>query len=115
MSLMRLSLENLKDLDYGKAAAMFDLALQRAVQDCVDRPGDKTKRNVVFQLDLKPIVDAGGELEAVEVKCLAKHKVPNQQVRSLQLLHRKDKGQDVLAFSPDSSDARQTGFGFSDE
>jgi len=114
MSLMVLSLENLKELDFGKVAVMFNSALERAVRDCVDRPGDKKVRKVTFQLDLKPIVDQDAELECVEVKCQAKTSVPNFQNRGLQLVPRKDRGQNVLAFNPDSADARQNDLGFTD-
>jgi hypothetical protein len=37
---MRLSLENIKEVQGGAPLEMFQSALRRAVKDCIDRPGD---------------------------------------------------------------------------
>jgi hypothetical protein len=55
MSLLRLSLESIKQLDGGMAMHTFQDAVQRAVKDCIERPGDKRARKVVLQLSLVPV------------------------------------------------------------
>jgi len=54
MGLKELTLANLKDLDFGKASTTFEVALQRAVKDCLDRPGDDRPRTVVLELKITP-------------------------------------------------------------
>jgi len=40
MAHMQLSLETLKDFNFGKASVPFEKALASAVRDCLDRVGD---------------------------------------------------------------------------
>jgi hypothetical protein len=46
VDLTKLTLESVKDLDMGTVAVAFQRHLERAVQDCLDRPGDLRLRPV---------------------------------------------------------------------
>ena len=71
---MTLDLSNLKDFDFGKADAAFNKCLENAVRDLLDRPGDKTARKVVLQVELTPIIQQDGDVVDADVnfQCLAK-------------------------------------------
>ncbi len=51
-----LSLDSLKDFDFGKAAVTFQAHLKNAVRDILDRPGDKTARAVIMETKITPVV-----------------------------------------------------------
>ena len=55
MSLMRFSLESMKELDGGKALEQFQEAVRRIVRDCIERPADKRKRVATLQLVPVPV------------------------------------------------------------
>jgi hypothetical protein len=57
MSLFSLSAETLKQLDRGAAAAALDQAIQRAVKDCLDRPGDDRARKISLTLEVRPVTE----------------------------------------------------------
>jgi hypothetical protein len=81
MALKLLTLENLTDLDFGKARNAFDKELRRCVEDCLDRPNDEAARTVTLQLTLKP-VSSGQECEACKGEFEIKSKVPVRRTRS---------------------------------
>lgn len=60
MGLQRLSLESMKRLDAGRAMEAFQLCVERATQDCVDRPGDNRARKVLLQMTFKPVTVVNG-------------------------------------------------------
>jgi hypothetical protein len=60
VGLKRFNLESLKDLKNGEALVTFQTAVQRAVKDCIDRPGDKRARKVILQMTLKPVPQITG-------------------------------------------------------
>lgn len=111
MGLKELTLENLKDLDYGKASLTFDKALRRAVADCLDRPGDNRARTVSLELKLSPVSDVVGSTISCEgakgvfkVKC----SIPNWETQMVDFGVKRD---GRLVFNEDSPrDHRQQTF-----
>ncbi len=71
-----LTLENLKELDFGKVDVAFARHLKRAVEDCMDRPGDETARVVRLSFLLKPVKDQDGHADDVAMQCQVTSKVP---------------------------------------
>jgi hypothetical protein len=110
--LVELSLATAKDLDDGKVAAIFDQHLRKAVADCMDRPGDPKPRTITLTISLKPVCDATGALDTINVKPHAHSSVPKSHVRELQLIPQKRRDGGVLTFNPMSSDSRQADLGF---
>lgn len=51
----RLGADTLDRLDRGAAGVAFNKAIEQAVVDCLDRPGDDRARTVTLQLVLKPV------------------------------------------------------------
>lgn len=79
-----LSLENLKQLDLGKISVAFDAELQRAVKDCMDRPGDKKARKVAIIFLLAPTDESTGTGDAndvLHVGCEITSVVPKRRTR----------------------------------
>jgi len=66
MALKELNLENLKDLDLGRANMMFMAALAQAVRDCINRPADERARKVTLELTLKPVCETIGQTLSCE-------------------------------------------------
>ena len=55
LGLFRLGADTLANLDRGRAAAALNAALQQAVKDCINRPGDDRARKVTMVLEIKPV------------------------------------------------------------
>jgi hypothetical protein len=102
MGLQRLSLESIKELDGGAAMHTFQDAVQRAVKDCIERPGDKRARKVVLQLALVPVpmitgntIDCDGAKGAFQCKV----KIPDWETREVDF---GVQNSGDLIFNPDS-------------
>ncbi len=68
MPQMKLTMENLNQLDFGAAEAALVWHLRRCVLDCMDRPLVGKERTVTMQFHVKPIPDAAGR-EVVCAEC----------------------------------------------
>jgi hypothetical protein len=86
MTLKRFNLDTMKDLDSGRAVEAFQTATQRAVQDCMDRPGDKRARKIVLQLTLIPVaridgntIDCDGAKGTFQCRC----KIPDWETQEV--------------------------------
>ncbi len=102
MAMQKFTLDNLNDLDGGKAALAFEHHVRRAALDCMDRPGDDKARTVVLQISLKPVMEPGGDCVEVEAQIHAKSTVPPHKTKAYSFGLRKN---GVLVFNPDSPDA----------
>ena len=102
MSLQQFSLDNLKDLDGGKAAVAFEHHVRRAALDCIDRPGDNAARKVTLEITLKPVMDPQGECTEVEAQIKASSAVPKHQTKPYSFGLRRG---GMLVFNSDSIDA----------
>lgn len=76
------TLSNLGEMSGGAVSVQFQRHLARAFADCEDRPGDKTARKIVLEIEVVPVVDqlAGDGLPAVihaDITCKIKSKLPD--------------------------------------
>lgn len=114
--LQKLTAATLKSLDKGKLAVTLEKALQRAVSDCIDRPGDDRARKVHLQFDLTPVVEVDENVvycEGVKAKYQLRTKVPDWESRVLDFGVQRDGS---LVFNEESPDNhRQTAIPFEDE
>ena len=116
MALKELTLDTIKDLDFGKAAVGFKVALERAVKDCNDRPSDDRKRTVVLSLTLVPVKEISGNTISCEgakgvfqVRC----KIPDWEMDTVDF---GVKNNGMLYFSEESpKNHRQGTMAFEDE
>lgn len=113
--LLPLTAETLHKFDGGRIALALDAALEAAVADLVNRPGDGTKRTICLKIELTPECDAANNLEAIELDANVTAKVPCYRVRPNKLTARKLRGKDVIIFNPDDNDSRQLRLDMEDE
>jgi hypothetical protein len=109
VGLQRLSLETIKSLDGGAALETFQNAVQRAVRDCMERPGDKRARKVVLQLALTPVPQIDGntiDCDGAKGVFQCRVKIPDWETREVDF---GVQNSGDLIFNPDSPrDHRQT-------
>lgn len=96
-----LTLDTLKNLDFGKVSKAFSRELKHCVLDCMDRPNDDGARVVNLTLTLKPVT-SGQECEACTGEFEVKSKVPVRRSRTFSL---GVKNTGALYFNEDSPDA----------
>lgn len=103
MAMMLFNLETLKDLDMGKVVKAFEHELKRCVQDCLDRPGDTTARQVTLSMQIKPVTDPmhTDVCDTVSGEFEIKGKVPVRRTRVYSFGVKKTGS---LMFSSDSPD-----------
>ena len=112
--LLALKGETILRLDRGMLSACLEKAIERAVADCVDRPGDDRARVVILKLEVKPKAETRENVitcegAAATYKVTAKN--PPWESQSLDFGVRRLAGKDVLVFSDHSpSDHQQTTF-----
>jgi hypothetical protein len=98
--LLPLTLDTIHQLhDPDKA---FQIALQRAVKDCIDRPSDERSRKVTLQINLTPVkevidnvISCEGAHGLFQVRC----KIPDWETRTYDFGVRTN---GALVFNPDS-------------
>lgn len=96
-----LTLENLKQLDFGKIIAAFDSEREHVVKDCLDRPQDPKPREVVIRFVFKPITDETSrtiDCDSIDVGCEISSKVPKRRTQIYSMKPRQDGN---LNFHPD--------------
>jgi hypothetical protein len=96
-----LTLDNLRELDFGKIGAAFQAELQHVVKDCQDRPTDDRARSVSIVFKLAPEVDVkAGVIHAdvIEVGCEITSNVPK---RRTQIYKMKPQANGTLLFHPE--------------
>lgn len=76
-----LSTDTLDQLDNGKISAAFRKELQRVAQDLMDRPGDKSVREVHMTMRIAPVANDAGVCEEANVEIEIKSKVPPRRSR----------------------------------
>lgn len=74
--LVPLDFEHLATLDDGRIDRLLRMHVARAAQDCMDRPGDKSKRVVSLSIAVEPVVSDDGQCESTRVEIECKSKVP---------------------------------------
>ena len=81
MSVQKLSLEALAEMDGGRIAEALAQALRRCEADCKDRPAVKATRSVSLQIKMVPVCD-DGELDSVNVAFEINDKLPKRSSKS---------------------------------
>ena len=77
-----LTLGSLESLD-PRIEVLFQKHVQQITQDCMNRPREKTKRRLVFEILFEPSVDPDtGECDEVKVTLEGKSKLPVFRTRS---------------------------------
>lgn len=99
MALQAFTLENLENLDLGKASVAFNQQIRRIAADCLDRPGDGNARKVQLEVVAKPVTNDDGSCERVKLQIQVTSKIPSYRTRVYDLGLRKN---GVLVFSEDS-------------
>lgn len=97
-----LTLENLKDLDFGKIGVAFNAELAHVTKDCMDRPGDTKSRKVTISFILAPSEDSTGRGQpgdVIHVGCEIASSVPKRRTRVYDMSPRVNGS---LTFHPDS-------------
>lgn len=108
MPIRELTLGSLKHLDFGKADEAFKLHLKRATLDCLDRPADDKARTVTLQVELKPILEPGGDCVELNAQMQVTSKMPTHKTKVYSVGPRKNGS---LVFNEDSpSNINQTTF-----
>ena len=103
-TLRKLSADTLGLLDRGKCKATLEAALQRTVQDCIDRPSDDRKRKVTLQFDLAPVCEVDDKIvycDGVKATYQVKATMPNWESRPLDFGVQRDGS---LVFNEESPD-----------
>jgi hypothetical protein len=86
VQLAKLNFASLAQLDDGQINNLLMLHLQRAAQDCVNRPGEKAKRKITFDFEITPRMDPStGECDDVHIEILAKTKIPTYRSKTYQM------------------------------
>lgn len=82
---LQLSIQSLDELDNGIVALQFLKHLQRAAADCLDRPGDKTKRKVTLEFTFSPAADQSGSADTADCVAEIKSKIPVHRSRTYEM------------------------------
>jgi len=81
MALSKFELSTLATMDGGRLKAAFDLAFQRLIEDCKDRPELPAARRVTLTVTVKPRTEQGS-LDTVDVTFDIKDALPKRSTRS---------------------------------
>lgn len=101
MARVELSLESLKNLDYGKVQAEFQKLLEFIIKDCWERPHDAKARKVLLQFEAEPVTD-GHDCTDIRARFKMKASVPDRQTKDYMM--GLTKGGHIY-FQEDSSDS----------
>jgi hypothetical protein len=80
-----LDFTNLAGIDDGRINRLLAMHLARVAQDCIDRPGDKTKRQVCLTFTVEPVVADDGQAETSRIEIECKSKVPVYRSRPYEM------------------------------
>lgn len=108
MAFKKLTLAELANLDAGRVHVAFEQAVSRIVRDCLDRPGDKTPRKVLLQLQVVPVVGEEGQCEECLAEFQIKDSVPTRKSKTYSLATNR-KG-DLIFSEASPTNIRQTTF-----
>lgn len=81
MPLTKFELATLATMDCGRLKAAFDLAFQRLIDDCKDRPELPAARRMTLTVSVKPRTEQGS-LDTVDVTFDIKDAIPKRATRS---------------------------------
>jgi hypothetical protein len=106
-----MTLQAIGEIDKGRVALAFNHAMRLVGKDIGDRPGDPTKRKVIFTVELRPVIDKDtGALDEVENEFTVAVSVPKRRSAPYPMVLTDDGRQ---LFQPGSPfDPRQDTFSF---
>lgn len=114
MSIEKVSLKAICEMDGGRIALAVDQALARVARDIEDRPGDDRPRSVNLQISVKPNLDQDGMCDTTSALIQIKETIPTRKSpeysfglrKGGMLVHRSDNPGDVN--QPGFFDQKQT-------
>lgn len=83
---VQLGFRTLAELADGTVDVMLQRHLQRIAQDCLDRPGDPSKRKVSLDFLCQPVIAQDGECETVKIEVECTAKVPVFRTRPYEMV-----------------------------
>lgn len=81
MALEKFRLDTLATIDEGRIKVAFDMALQRLIDDCKDRPELKDARKLTLTVVVEPRPEQGS-LDSVDVSFEIKDAIPKRGTRA---------------------------------
>jgi hypothetical protein len=99
---MKLSMQTIQEVDDGRIAAAFNIALERAIADLDDRGADKKTRKIALTVTLKPVVQEG-QVEEIEADFQVITKTPALQSRTYRMQPRGGKSLLFNAAAPENA------------
>ena len=103
MAYRTVNLDNLNDID-PKIQAAFAMHMRRAVQDCLDRPGEKKARLIKMDVQITPILDDDGGCSKVHANFKMRGKIPEHSTRDFELVAQRNGNLLVNENSPTNPD-----------
>jgi len=99
--LKQFKVQDIAELDDGRAAAHIDKALKTAISDCSNRPGVARKRKVNVTFEVEPMTDEDGLCHEVTIEVVTGADLPKSHSKPLSMGVRP---QGQLVFNPASGD-----------
>lgn len=84
-NLIQLSFDGLSKLDDERVSKVLLFHLQRIAQDCIARPGDKTKRRVLMEFQARPQIGDDGSCESAHIQIEIRSKVPTHRSKPYEM------------------------------
>jgi len=85
VKLAGLSLNTLATLE-PRIETVFQRHLANIAQDCMNRPGEKTSRKIILEMEITPVMDPDtNDCDYCKITVKAKSKVPVHQTKAFQL------------------------------
>lgn len=112
--LHQLTFQTLGQMDGGRIAEAFRLALERVLKDCEDRPHVDKARTISIQIAIKPVCAPDDDIcDETRMQCVVSDNVPKRQTRLYSLGLRRG---GMATFNDESlDDIKQESFGFEDD
>jgi hypothetical protein len=108
MAAQQLSLETVSAVDAGEVARAWNIAVERAIRDCQDRPANPKVRKVVLQVEFMPASGEDGAVDDLDVNFLVQERFPAIMTGVITMRVRKRGQQLVLAFDGEPGGAEES-------
>ena len=107
MAAQQLSLETLSVIEAGAVARVWNIAIEQAIRDCSDRPGETAKRSVILHAEFKPSSGDDGSVDDLEVNFQIQKRFPAYHTGGIAMRIRKRGQQLMLAFDDELAGATE--------
>jgi len=98
MAAQQLNLGTVSAVDAGEIARVWNIAVERAIRDCTNRPGETRARKVILQVEFSPSSGEDGSVDDLEVSFQVQDKFPAFSTGTIVMRIRKRGQQLMLAF-----------------